>query len=130
MKKLLAILSVVLFANHASAEDDKWWEEDTRLITIKGRAAELILMHGDVLHSKEEEYRGLVVDKYVDEYRVKYHVKLSSKQMVALMVHVLEQGDKITPEETRDIESGIYICSVYTFNLDPYYFCRRTISKS
>jgi hypothetical protein len=104
MKRLLAALSVVLFANQASAET----------IYYRGYKAELILMYGEVLRPVEHD-TGAGITKYPSGSVANYHIKLMPEAYNKMRSEQM-------PEDIISIFQGIYLCEVGS-----EYMCRRDI---
>ena len=105
MKKLLAILSVVLFANQASASDYTRYE---------GRFAELIVMFGDIISTRriDDWYNNV---EGLDRHGASYHVRLTADQII----EIYQYRDETALPKLKDWMTGIYVCEVtfhYTNN--------------
>ena len=91
MKKLLAILSVALFANQASANFHSGTEEENE------RLSRLIMQYGEIIHSADMKFLGKELIG-----SVVYHVRISKGS-----------SDRM---KLQAIPEGIYLCIV---GLDP-----------
>ena len=89
MKKLIAILSVVLFANQASANFHSGTEEENE------RLSRLIMQYGEIIHSADMKFLGKELIG-----SVVYHVRIKKPNRMELL----------------GVPEGIYLCFV---GLDP-----------
>ena len=103
MKKLLVIISVVLFANEVSAETRKY----------EGLNAELIMMYGEVIRTldvfppRSSGQTVSVVHKetLTSETSANYHIKLMPKA-------IAKMRSEQTEKDVSSIMQGIYLCFI------------------
>ena len=106
MKKLLAIISVILFASGANAETRKY----------EGVSAEIIMMYGEVIKTlnvfplkRNGDFPGTSRPPYHEtlpsETSANYHIKLMPKAIAKMRS---EQSEK----DVNSIKQGIYLCLI------------------
>ena len=117
VKKLLAILSVVLFANQASADENVCMVNSKLKYWFGGYQAEQIIIQGSILSSG----RKLDVNGNEIPETVWYHVMLTGKQLAQATIDGLPHLECIS--------RGIYICTVGLGYRDNVYYECKTYTK-
>ena len=98
MKKLLAILSVVLFANQASANFHSGTEEENE------RLSRLIMQYGEIIHSADMKFLGKdLIGGAV------FHVRIKKPNRMELLgvpegIYVCFAGLDVTATQLSEIE--------------------------
>ena len=111
MKKLLATLSVILFANQASADENVCMVNGKLKDWFGGYQAEQIIMQGSILSSgRKLDVKGNEIPE-----TVWYHVMLTGEQLAQAVIDGLPHLDCIS--------RGIFICTVGSGYYGVYYGC-------